>query len=135
MRKQIINDLTAIDKILDMADERLNELINLSAEKNFLYFSAEEKAEWEMENLYARNEVMRTKEHYQKRWDEILGRPSDEIVIKALHAYRKAKVDGLKNSKKYGRSNIAEKRIAEIEQIEKLLTEGKNLIAEKIRNR
>jgi hypothetical protein len=74
MRKQIINDLTAIDKILEMADERLNELINLSAEKNFLYYSAEEKAEWEMENLYSRNEVMRTKEHYQKRWDEILGK-------------------------------------------------------------
>jgi hypothetical protein len=123
MRKQIINDLTAIDKILEMADERLNELINLSAEKNFLYYSAEEKAEWEMENLYSRNEVMRTKDHYQKRWDEMIGKPSDEIVIKALHAYRKAKVDGLKNSKKYGRANIAEKRISEIEQIEKLLTE------------
>ena len=121
MRKQIINDLTAIDKILDMADERLNELIKLADEKNFLYYSAEEKAEWEMENIQSRNEVMRTKEHYQKRWDAILGRPSDEIVIKALHAYRKAKVDGLKNSKKYGRSNIAEKRISEIEQIEQTI--------------
>ena len=121
MRKQIINDLTAIDKILDMADERLNELIQLADEKNFLYYSAEEKAEWEMENIQSRNEVMRTKEHYQKRWDAILGRPSDEIVIKALHAYRKAKVDGLKNSKKYGRSNIAEKRISEIEQIEQTI--------------
>ena len=94
MRKQIINDLTAIDKVLDMADERLNELINLSAEKNFLYYSSEERAKWEMENLQARNEVMRTKEQYQKRWDEILGRPTEQ-----------------------------------------LLTEGKDLIAEKIRNR
>jgi hypothetical protein len=91
MRKQIINDLTAIDKILDMADERLNELIKLAAEKNFLYYSAEQKAEWEMENIQSRNEVMRTKEHYQKRWDEILGKA--------------------------------------------ILTEGKDLIAEKIRNR
>jgi hypothetical protein len=72
MRKQIINDLTAIDKILDMADERLNELIKLADEKNFLYYTAEEKAEWEMQNIEDRNEVMRTKEHYQKRWDEIV---------------------------------------------------------------
>ena len=72
MRKQIINDLTAIDKILDMADEKLNELINLSAEKNFMYYTAEEKAEWEMQNIEDRNEVMRTKEQYQKRWDEIV---------------------------------------------------------------
>jgi hypothetical protein len=72
MRKQIISDLIAIDKILEMADERLNELIKLAAEKNFMYYTTEEKAEWEMENLYARNEVMRTKEHYQKRWDEIV---------------------------------------------------------------
>ena len=72
MRKQIINDLIAIDKILDMADERLNELIQLADEKNFLYYSAEEKAEWEMENIQSRKEVMRTKEQYQKRWDAIV---------------------------------------------------------------
>ncbi len=127
MRKQIINDLTAIDKILDMADERLNELIKLANEKNFLYYTAEEKAEWERQNIEDRNQVMRTKEYYQKWWDEILCGPSEPIIIKALHAYRKAKVDGLKKSKKYGRTNIAEKRIAEIEQIEQLLTEGQDL--------
>jgi hypothetical protein len=72
MRKQIINDLIAIDKILEMADERLNELIKLAAEKNFMYYTAEEKAEWEMENLQDRSGVMQTKAIYQKRWDEIV---------------------------------------------------------------